>query len=137
MTNGAKIKDNLFVWKPDFDVVNGTQTEFSVDFIASDGLDEDMQKVKITVLNANQAPKIISYSDNLIAFKNKPTLFEINAVDEDGDELTYNWDFGFFDKFEDGNQHQRIFTTTGSKKVEIAISDGVETISKVWDVEVV
>ena len=61
----------------------------------------------------------------------------INAVDEDRDELKYSWNFGFFDKFEGNNQHQRIFTTTGSKKVEITISDGVETVSKVWNVEVV
>lgn len=137
LPKGALLKDNLFVWKPGFDAVNGTQKEFSVDFTASDGIDEAEQKVKITAINVNQAPKIISYSDNLIAFKNKPTLFEINAVDEDGDELAYNWDFGFLDKFEGNSQHQRIFTATGKKKVEVTASDGVETVSKVWDVTVV
>ena len=137
MPKGALLKDNLFVWEPGFDAVNGTEKEFSVDFIVSDGADEAEQKVKITVINVNQAPKIISYSDNLIAFKNKPALFEINAVDEDGDEPAYNWDFGFFDKFEGNNQHQRIFTATGKKKVEVTASDGVETVSKVWNVEVV
>jgi hypothetical protein len=136
LPEGAELKDNLFVWKPGY-IVNGTKKEFSVDFVVSDGIDKDTQKVKITVLNVNQAPKIVSYSDNLIAFKNKPTIFEVNAVDEDGDELTYSWSFGFFSKFEDGNQHQRIFTTAGSKKVEVTISDGLETVSKVWNVEVV
>lgn len=133
----GELKDNLFVWEPGFDVVEGIEKEFSVDFIAFDGIDTDSQKVKITVLNVNQAPKIISASDNLIALKDEPVLFEIDATDIDGDELTYSWNFGFFDKFEGGNQHQRIFTTTGSKKVEVIISDGVESVSKVWNVEVV
>ncbi|MFH0868147.1 MAG: hypothetical protein V1831_02450 [Candidatus Woesearchaeota archaeon] len=137
LPEGAVLKDNLFVWTPGFDVVNGTKKEFSVDFFASDGTDEDTQKVKIIVLNVNQAPEIISYSDNLIALKDKPVLFEVNADDIDGDELTYKWKFGFFDEYEDGNEHQRIFSTAGSKKVEVIISDGIESVSKVWNVEVV
>ena len=137
MPKGAKLKDNLFVWKPEFDVVTGTEKEFSVDFIASDGVDEVTQKVKITVLNVNQAPEIISSSDNLIALKNEPMLFEVNVADVDGDELTYSWSFGFFDKYEDGAQHQRIFSTAGSKKVEVIVNDGVDSVSKVWNVVVV
>ena len=91
----------------------------------------------ITVLNVNQAPKIIDFSDNLIVLKDKHVLFEINAVDGDDDELTYSWNFGFFSKYDGSNQHQRIFTTTGSKKVEVVISDGLESVKKVWNVEVV
>ncbi|MCH8003866.1 MAG: hypothetical protein IH934_04520 [Nanoarchaeota archaeon] len=133
----GELKDNLFVWKPGFDVVSGISKEFSLDFIATDGVDEDMQKVKITVLNANQAPKIIDFSNNLIALKDNPVLFEINAVDSDGDKLTYLWKFGFFSKYEGENQHQRIFTSSGSKKVEVIVSDGIDSVKKVWDVEVV
>ena len=133
----GKLKDNLFVWNPGFDAVDGTEKEFSVEFTASDGTDEVSQKVKITVLNTNQAPEIISYSDNLIVLKDKPTLFEINAADADGDELTYSWSFGFFSKFEGSSEHQRIFTTTGKKKVEVTVSDGLESVVKVWNVEVV
>jgi hypothetical protein len=137
LPEGAKLRDNLFIWKPDFNVVNGTEKEFSIDFIVDDGTDEVLQKVKIIVLNVNRAPKIVDFSDNLIVIKNKPTLFEINAIDEDGDELTYEWKFGLFEKYEGTNQHQRIYTTTGSKKVEVTVSDGLETISKVWYVEVI
>jgi len=137
MPEDAKLRDNLFVWKPGFDVVNGTEKEFSVDFIVSDSIDEDIQKVKITVLNVNQAPEIIDFSDNSIALKDKPVLFEVNAVDGDGDKLTYTWKFGFFDEYEGENKINRIFTTTGSKKVEVTVSDGLETVSKVWDVKVV
>jgi len=134
---GAKLKDNLFIWKPGFEVVNGTKKEFSVDFIAYDGSEKVEKKVKIIVLNVNQAPKIIEFSDNLIVLKDKSVLFEINTVDGDDDELTYSWNFGFFSKYDGSNQHQRIFTTTGSKKVEVIISDGLESVSKVWNVEVV
>lgn len=137
LPDGAELKDNLFVWKPQFDVVNGTEKEFAIDFIAFDGKDEDQKKIKIYVGNVNQAPKIISASNTLIAVKGKPILFEINAVDIDNDELTYGWDFGFFDKFKGKNTHQRIFTTKGKKTVEVTVSDGIESVSKAWEVEVV
>jgi len=134
---GAEIKDNLFVWKPGFEVVDGTAREFLVDFTADDGTDTDTKQGKITVLNKNRAPKIIDTSNNLIVSKDEPTLFKVIAVDEDNDVLTYEWNFGFFDKFEDENSHERIFTTEGTKKVEVKISDGEETVSKVWTVNVV
>ena len=134
---GAKLKDNLFVWKLGFDIVDGTRKEFSVDFAASDGNTKDHQRVKITVLNVNQAPKIMGFSDNLIAFKDEPTVFEVNVVDPEGNQLIYKWNFGFFDRFVGENKHQRIFTTAGKKKVEVIVSDGVGSVSKVWNVEVV
>jgi hypothetical protein len=132
----GKLKDNLFVWKAD-SILNETVKEFNVDFSASDGSEEVSQTVKIKVLNVNQGPKIVSTSDNLIAIQDEPMLFEVDVSDMDGDKLTYSWDFGFFDKFESKNQHQRIFTSEGSKKVEVTISDGKEEVVKVWNVEVV
>ena len=137
MPEGAELRDNLFVWKPDDDVVNGTEKEFTVDFVASDGISENEQKAKIIVLNVNQAPKIVDFSDNLIAVKGTPILFYVNTDDSDGDELTYEWDFGFFSKFEGENEHQRVFTTKGTKEIKVIVSDGLETVEKVWDVEVV
>jgi len=137
LPGGAVLKDNLFVWKPDFDVVNETQKEFNVKFTISDGDEEVSQEVKITILDVNQAPEIISSSDNLIVIKDTPVLFEVNARDVDGDELTYTWNFGTFSKFEGENQHQRIFVTDGNKKVKVTVSDGMHSVSKVWDVLVV
>ena len=138
LPEGAELRDNLFVWKPGFDFVNGTKKEMTVEFIASDDKNESaVKKVKIDVLNKNKGPEIISASDNLIVNKDEPALFEIIAEDIDGDELTYNWDFGFLDKFEGTNTHQRVFTTTGSKEVKVTVSDGMESTTKVWKVEVV
>ncbi len=137
MPEGAELRDNLLIWKPDSNIVNGTEKEFTIDFIASDGIGEDEQKVKIIVTNINQAPKIVDFSDNLIAVKGKPILFYVNAADSDGDELTYEWDFGLFSKFEGGNEHQRIFATKVTKEVKVTVSDGLESVSKVWEVEVV
>ena len=134
---GAEIRDNLFVWKPGFDVVNGTQKEFSAEFTASDGREEAEKKVKIVVSNVNQAPKIVKASNNLIAVKGKPILFEVDAFDIDNDALAYEWEFGFFDKLKGENKHQRIFSSKGKKTVKVTVSDGLESVSKVWDVEVV
>ena len=67
----------------------------------------------------------------------KSEHFEVNAVDQESDQLIYKWSFGFFDRFVGENKHQRIFTTAGKKKVEVIVSDGVGSVSKVWNVEVV
>ncbi len=137
MPLGAELRDNLFAWKPGFGAVNGTRKEFSADFIASDGKEEVEKKVKIIVNNVNQAPKITKASNSLIAVKGKPILFEVDAFDMDNDELAYEWDFGFFDKFSGESKHQRIFSSKGKKTVKVTVSDGLESASKVWNVEVV
>jgi len=137
LPKGAVLKDNLFLWEPGFVVVNGTKKEFNVEFFASDGDEEVSQKVKITVLDVNQAPEIVDYSNDLIAVRGKPILFEVNAVDVDGDELTYDWNFGLFSRYEGENQHQRILSSAGKKKVEVIVSDGLQSVSKVWNVLVV
>lgn len=137
MPKGAELRDNLFLWKPGFETVNGTAKEFLAVFAASDGNLEDEKKAKITVNNVNQAPKIVKASNNLIAVKGKPILFEVDASDIDNDALTYDWDFGFFDKFKGEDKHQRIFSSKGKKMVKVTVSDGIEKVEKVWDVEVV
>ncbi|MAE42607.1 hypothetical protein CMO93_02460 [Candidatus Woesearchaeota archaeon] len=139
LPENAKLRDNVFTWKPDYDfVLNGTQKDLWIEFIVNDGAEESRQTAIIKVFNKNRAPEIADFSDNLVVFKDEPTLFEVNAVDEDGNELKYEWDFGFLEKFEnDENKHQRTFTTTGSKEVTVTVSDGKESVSKVWNVEVV
>ncbi len=134
---GAELKWGTFSWAPGFDAANGTEKEFIVDFVVSDGEDVDTKKVKIVVGNVNQAPKIISASNTLIAVKGAPIVFDVNAADEDGDKLTYDWDFGFFDKYRGESKHQRVFASKAKKTVKVTVSDGIEKVSKVWNVEVV
>ena len=137
MPKGAELRDSSFIWKLDYGVVNETTKEFNADFAVSDGFEEEEQKVKITVLNVNQAPKITDFSDNLVSVKGRPMLFYVNATDADGDELMYEWDFGFLGKLEGENEHQRVFSSTGLKEVKVTVSDGSESVSKVWKVEVI
>jgi hypothetical protein len=137
LPKGSKLKGNLFIWKPGFEVVDGTEKEMEMEFIVSDGRDESRSKMKITVLDTNQAPEITDFSDNLIAVRNKPIQFYVNATDLDSNELTYSWDFGVFSKFTDGNEHQRVFTSAGTKEVQVTVSDGVESVSKVWEIDVI
>ena len=134
---GAELRGNVFSWTPGFDAANGTEKEFAVDFAVSDGNDIDSKKAKIAVGNVNQAPKILSASNTLIAVKGTALRFEVDASDGDGDKLTYEWDFGFFDKHSGESSHQRVFASKGKKTVKVTVSDGLESVSKVWNVEVV
>ena len=138
LPRNAELKGNVFTWKPDFaTVLNETSRDIALEFIASDGKEEVSEKIIATVVNKNKAPEIVDFSDDLIVSKNQPVLFEVIAVDGDNDLLKYEWKFSYLDKFEGESKHQRIFTTTGSKKVKVTVSDGIESVEKIWNVEVV
>ena len=61
----------------------------------------------------------------------------VKAVDDDGDELAYTWDFGFFEKYRATPLHQRIFTTSGTKIVKVIVSDGTDETEQLINVNVV
>ncbi|MBL7056579.1 hypothetical protein ISS07_06715 [Candidatus Woesearchaeota archaeon] len=134
----SELTGNAFTFSPEFTfVTNATSRDFNLKFGATDGKDSNEIELKISVINKNQAPEIITTSDDIIAFVDIPIIFEVTAEDIDKDELSYAWDFGFLDKFEGINQHERIFTSAGTKKVSVIVSDGLEEVSKEWIVEVI
>lgn len=137
---GSKVEGDLFIWKPDFDAVSGKEggKGIAAEFMASDGSSNTTQIANITVYNMNRPPKIAnaSPSKDVIVFKDNPVLFSPGAVDPDGDELSYEWKFSFYEKVDGGSKHKRTFTTLGNKKVEAIVSDGIEESSYVWNVRV-
>ena len=60
----------------------------------------------------------------------------VKAADEDGDELAYTWNFGFLDKHKATASHQRTFTSKGIKVVKVVISDGIDEVEQVINVNV-
>lgn len=137
LPEGARLEGNVFSWKPGFETVhNATSKDIEIEFIADDGKGEARKKMKITVLDRNKAPEIKGFSGDIITLRDEPLLFWVDAVDIDGDELSYEWDFGFRE-IEGQKEHQRVFTSRGMKEVRVIVSDGKEKAEKVWNVKVV
>jgi len=135
---GSSLKGNAFFWKPSYDLLNKKETKrFDLVFAANDGKAETKKIVKAEISDKNRAPKIINATKNIIARANEPVLMYVKAVDEDGDELTYTWDFGFFEKYKATSVHQRIFVSSGTKVVKITVSDGTDSVKQIINVNVI
>jgi len=137
LPKNAQLQKNRFAWVPSYDTVRTGSSTIPINITASDGKERVSQELLITVENVNRKPKIANASTSLVAMVDEPIIFEVNAVDEDNDALSYIWDFGLFEKYEGSNTHERIFTEPGEKKITLRISDGTEISEKTWNVEVI
>ena len=135
---GSSIKGNAFIWKPSYDLANKNEVKkFDLVFVAKDGQTETRQIAKAEISNKNRAPKIIDATKSITAKVNEPVLMFVKAMDEDGDELAYEWDFGFLDKYKATSTHLRTFTTTGKKAIKVTVSDGIDEVEQIINVNVV
>lgn len=134
----SSIKGNTFFWTPDFNVVSNKETKnMDLVFVASDGNSESRQVAKIALNDKNRAPKIIDATSNIIAKVNQPVLMYVKADDEDGDALTYTWEFSLLERYKATSSHQRVFTTKGLKTVNVIVSDGINHVEQLVNVNVV
>ncbi len=132
------LKGNVFSWAIGFDVAEKTKSKkIDIVFVATDGSVETRQIMSIEIADKNRAPKIINASKNIVANVNKPILLYVKAIDEDGDELTYTWDFGFLEKYKATATHKRIFTTKGTKVIKVIVSDGTDKTEQIINVNVI
>ncbi len=135
---GFSIKANAFLWIPGFNIANKKETkEIDLVFVASDGVAETRQIAKVEITDKNRAPKIIDATKSISAKANEPVLMFVKAVDEDGDELTYIWNFGLLEKYKATANHQRKFTSRGTKDVKVIVSDGIDEVEQIINVNVV
>ncbi|MBI2649923.1 Ig-like domain-containing protein [Candidatus Woesearchaeota archaeon] len=135
---GYSLKGNAFLWTPSYDIANKKETKkFDIVFVASDDKAETRQIAKAEVTDKNRAPKIINATKSIAAKVNEPVLMSVNAVDDDGDTLTYEWRFGFLEKYKATALHQRIFKSKGLKTVKVTVSDGTDKAEQVISVNVV
>ena len=133
----SSLKGNIFLWTPGFNTANkGEIKKFDLVFAANDGTTETRQIAKIEIADKNRAPKIINSTKSIVAKVNKPVLMFVKAVDEDEDGLIYTWEFGIFERYKATSTHQRIFTTTGTKTVKVIVSDGIDEVEQVINVNV-
>lgn len=134
----SSLRGNVFLWAPDYHILNkGEAKNFDLVFAATDGRLEARKIVKLELKYRNRAPRIINASRNLVARVNEPVLMSVKAVDDDDDELSYTWDFGFFEKYRATPLHQRIFTTSGTKTVKVVVSDGTDETEQLLNVNVI
>ncbi|MBU4000481.1 hypothetical protein KKG29_04935, partial [Patescibacteria group bacterium] len=138
--NTSSLVDETFTWMPDFDtVIDEDKKDFILTFIASDNNIMAKRNMTIRVYDKNRAPIITSTSpEELInVYKNKIVDFKVVADDLDNDNLIYTWKFGAFEKYTGDNVHRRRFTIPGAKPVQVTVSDGIETKTYSWIVNVI
>src|SRR3989338_2873932 len=135
---GSLIKENAFLWTLPYDLANKKETKkLDIVFVAHDGKTEIRQVAKAEITDKNRAPRIINATRSVAAKVNKPVLMSVNAVDDDGDGLTYTWKFGFLEKYKATALHQRIYRSKGVKTVKVTVSDGVDKVEQVINANVV
>jgi PKD repeat protein len=135
----AKIKDNVLEWTPDYNFVKEETKDITIKLKADDGKIQSENDLILVVHNKNRAPEIINVtpSDDIPIFKNTKVKFKIVVEDPDNDNLQYLWEFGFLEKYNATNTHLRGFTKTGKKKIKVTITDGKDSVSHTWNINVV
>ena len=135
---GSSLKGNAFLWTPSYSLANKKETtKFDLVFVANDGKAQTRQIAKAEISDKNRAPKIINATKSIAAKVNQPVLMSVKAADDDGDELAYTWNFGFLEKYKATAIHQRIFTSRGAKTVKVIVSDGIDKVEQLINVNVV
>ena len=132
------MKGNSFEWTPKIHVAaKGETKNFDIVFVASDGRISIRQIAKAEIKYKNMAPKILNATNFVSGRVNEPVLMSVKAIDEDNDDLTYTWKFGLFESYKAASSMQRIFTSRGPKIVKVIVSDGIDSVEQLINVNVI
>ena len=137
LPEGSSFVDGMFSWTPDFDDVVNESEKFTIKFVADDNEAAVVENFDIVVHHVNRAPVILNTSQSsLTAYVGESITFGIDAVDYDGDELSFDWHFRMFDNEQDGSALKRTFTVPGVKQITITVSDGIEQVEHIFEAKV-
>lgn len=109
---------------------------YTVDLTVSDGLESVTESLDVTIATrevtaaTNNAP-VINITGVLPAESgtmNDLFKFYLEASDADGDQLTYNWDFGN-GALSSTKNAAYIYSQPGDYTVKVSVSDGIETVT--------
>ncbi|MFC2143711.1 Ig-like domain-containing protein [Candidatus Aenigmatarchaeota archaeon] len=128
-----------FYWIPDYDQSGGYYVKFRV-------VDEygkyDAMTVRITVVNVNHPPNIISVmpSTRHISRTTEGSIlrFFVNAVDPDEDNLKYVWYLDGEKKYSSGSsfEYEADFDDAGTHTLRVTVSDKEYELYEEWEFEV-
>ncbi|MBI2103068.1 hypothetical protein HYT55_04465 [Candidatus Woesearchaeota archaeon] len=158
----ASFREGVFVWQPMYNsVVNKTDSWWNslvsrmpyldtklssekaatmLEFVISDGEAEVVHPVRVDVVNSNRAPQIVDYlpAQEVVATAGEPVLFKVTGRDADDDPLKYTWSFNLHEPRVVGTDTiERTFLAVGEKVVTVEVSDGRDSVSLKWKVNVV
>jgi len=88
-----------------------------------------------TEIVSNHAPVIEDLNVNML-FEGQMFDFEVDAFDEDGDELEYTWDMGDGSSKKEGDSVRYGYQDDGFYVIKISVSDGEVTTVKEFEIEV-
>jgi len=159
----ASFQDQTFSWTPNYRTVNRRNPTFlnnlyskstflnrhyndemetySLRFVASDGDFHMVHPVIVTIKNVNQPPTLEDYSPPkaILTGLNESLILIANFLDADNDNLTYTWDFGFWEAkvTTTHNTIKRTFKKTGVKTITVTATDGTYEAQHQWKIKVV
>jgi hypothetical protein len=161
LPKGAVFEDGVLTWKPNYEVVkeksdglmnklwsrvpllnkafSPDKKEVAVKFVANDGKSAVEEELIILVKNVNRLPKLSNTYPpfrSITAFKNQPIIFGAVASDSDNDSMRYTWKLGGLKVIKGTPVISKSFAEPGVQKVELEISDGLNSVTKTWNVKV-
>jgi hypothetical protein len=95
----------------------------------SDGMFDTEKIWSVTVNNVNRKP-LLTEMDDIEARETDTVVIELEAVDHDGDELSYEIDDERFTRDENVFTWETTYDNAGEYIVLVSVSDGVDTVSQ-------
>ncbi|HLD89396.1 MAG TPA: DNRLRE domain-containing protein, partial [Candidatus Nanoarchaeia archaeon] len=127
-----------FTWTPNFN----QSANYSITFIASDGLLNATETIAVNVANTNRMPAIDLYGPltDPIINENQTVFFYISASDPDNDALATYWyldgNLSFVGNATSTYAYTPDFNSAGVHTMKGIASDGMFNISKNWTIAV-
>jgi hypothetical protein len=126
----------IFIWNTGYDNAGFHEVIFTAKDTKGDVAE---YIVPITINNVNQAPRITNWqpaADNILVLTGQTQIFEVNAIDPDGDEPGFLW---FLDGRHVGSSQTYFYqpSTTGARTLEAKIFDHADTTSRSWKLDVI
>src|SRR3989344_3379904 len=134
----STFENSIFSWVPPYSFTND-QKSLNLTFKVSDGTSTITSIAPVSVFNTNTPPQILNISPvkEFTTYTGNKVQFSVEALDMDNDTLQYLWKFSALSSHDGGATHTRTFSSVGTKKISLKVSDGTLQDEATWIVHVV